>query len=349
MARPIPQPADAQACPANSSRKPLGAWPSDDGSCTFTLWAPLARNVQVVSSGDDRSVTLVPGDHGFHSGAIPGVEPGTRYMYRLDGKNERPDPASRYQPDGVFGPSEVVDVSDFAWTDRDWQGLELQDYIFYELHVGTYTASGTLDGIIDHLAELKSLGITAIELMPLAQFSGSRNWGYDGVFPFAVQNNYGGPRSLQRLVNACHAASLAVVLDVVYNHLGPEGNFLGEFAPYFTDRYRTPWGQAVNFDGAHSDHVVRYFMENALGWIRDFHIDALRLDAIHGIVDRSAQPFLAMLSSAVDELAQQTKRHVYLIAESDLNDSRFVTSQELGGYGLHGQWNDDFHHALHSL
>jgi len=349
MARPIPPPAYTPVRTANSSRQPLGAWPLDDGSCTFTLWGPFASNVEIILSGDNRSVLLSPQDHGFHSAAISGVEPGTRYMYRLDGKKQRPDPASRYQPDGVFGPSEVVQLSDFSWTDGDWHGLELQDYIFYELHVGTYTASGTLDGIIEHLSELKSLGITAIELMPLAQFSGTRNWGYDGVFPFAVQNNYGGPRALQRLVNACHTTGLAVVLDVVYNHLGPEGNFLGEFAPYFTDRYRTPWGQAVNFDGAHSDHVIRYFMENALGWLRDFHIDALRLDAIHGIVDRSAQPFLAMLSSAVDELAKQTGRHIHLIAESDLNDSRFVTSRELGGYGLHGQWNDDFHHALHCL
>jgi maltooligosyltrehalose trehalohydrolase len=217
------------------------------------------------------------------------------------------------------------------------------------LHVGTFTSAGTLEAIIDHLSYLNALGITAIELMPLAQFPGARNWGYDGVFPYAVQNTYGGPRALQRLVNACHRAGLAVALDVVYNHLGPEGNFLSDFGPYFTDRYKAPWGDALNFDGPASDDVIRFFVENAIGWLRDFHIDALRLDAIHGIFDRSAQPFLSLLGIAVDKFAEQTGRRVYLIAESDLNDARIVRPGDLGGYGLHAQWNDDFHHALHSL
>ena len=191
--------------------------------------------------------------------------------------------------------------------------------------------------------------MTALELMPVAQFPGSRNWGYDGVYPFAVQNSYGGPEGLRRLVDACHEHGLAVVLDVVYNHLGPEGNYLGDFGPYFTDQYRSPWGQAINFDGPESDEVVRFFTENALYWLRDFHIDALRLDAIHGIVDCNAQPFLRLLAQAVHEFAEQSGRKIYLIAESDLNDVRYIQPAESGGYGLDAQWSDDFHHAVHAL
>jgi len=215
--------------------------------------------------------------------------------------------------------------------------------------VGVYTSSGTFDALCERIAYLKALGVTAVEIMPVAQFSGTWNWGYDGVFPFAVQNSYGGPRGLQRFINACHCEGLAVVLDVVYNHLGPEGNFLGEFGPYFTDRYKTPWGQAVNFDGPQSDNVVRYFLENALYWLDQFHVDALRLDAIHGIFDRNARPFLSLLSAAVADLAHRSGRHVYLIAESDLNDPAYVRERKDGGYGLHAQWNDDFHHALHAI
>jgi maltooligosyltrehalose trehalohydrolase len=337
----------ATRIPSDDGR--LGAVRAPDGTCEFTVWAPRAGRVEVCIRGDNRKLELMPQTRGYHQGVMPGTEPDMRYVYQLDGSKERADPASRYQPEGVFGPSQVVELSDFAWSDHDWRGLELNNYILYELHVGAYTAAGTLDAITDNLADLKSLGVTAIELMPLAQFSGARNWGYDGVFPFAVQNSYGGPCGLRRFVNACHQEGLAVVLDVVYNHLGPEGNYLADFGPYFTDRYRTPWGQAMNFDGAHSDEVIRFFIENALSWLDDFHIDALRLDAIHGICDRSAQPFLALLSSAVDSLAERTKRHAYLIAESDLNDSRFVNARNAGGCGLHAQWNDDFHHSLHSL
>lgn len=341
--------ADLQTTPAMSNGLRLGATCRRDGACEFLVWAPNARRIDVRIPDDNGSLELDPLPHGYFHGAFAALKPGTRYVYRLDDVQERADPASRYQPDGVFGPSQVFDLSDFQWSDREWHGLELKDFIFYELHVGTYTSAGTLDALIDYISEWKTLGITAIELMPLAQFSGTRNWGYDGVFPFAVQNSYGGPRALQRFVNACHGHGLAVVLDVVYNHLGPEGNFLGDFGPYFTDRYRASWGEAVNFDGAQSDEVVRFFIENALSWLNDYHIDALRLDAIHGIFDRSAQPFLSLLSSAVDALAARTKRNIYLIAESDLNDSRFVTSRDRGGFGLHAQWNDDFHHALHSL
>jgi maltooligosyltrehalose trehalohydrolase len=337
-------PADQNPCESR-----LGAWQLEDGRSAFKVWAPNAKQVEVNICGHNRTLTLTPEPLGYHSGVFSEIDPNAVYMYRLNRDKERADPASRFQPEGVFGPSQVIRLSDYRWTDRLWRGLELKDFILYELHVGTYTSAGTLDAIAGQLPALKALGITAIELMPLAQFSGTRNWGYDGVFPFSVQNSYGGPRSLQRLVDACHGQGLAVVLDVVYNHIGPEGNFLADFGPYFTDRYQTPWGQAINFDGPHSDEVIRFFIENALMWLEDFHIDALRLDAIHGIFDRSAQPFLALLSSAVEELANRTGRKIYLIAESDLNDSRVVAPRDHGGYGLHAQWNDDFHHALHSL
>lgn len=344
------QPENSTAESASRARSShLGAVPGKNGDCEFTVWAPRANSVEVRLIEDGRIVQLAPEGRGYYAGRVSEAQPDARYVYKLNGEKERADPASRFQPEGVFGPTQIVNLKNTPWNDRHWRGLELKDYILYELHVGTYTQAGTLDAVVDHLAELKSLGITAIELMPVAQFSGTRNWGYDGVFPFAVQSSYGGPLALQRLVNSCHEIGLAVVLDVVYNHLGPEGNVLLDFGPYFTDRYRTPWGDAVNFDGPHSDDVVRYFLENAIGWLEDFHVDALRLDAIHGIFDRSAQPFLSLLSDATDEFAKRSKRHVYLIAETDLNDARFITSREAGGYGLHAQWNDDFHHSLHSL
>jgi len=328
----------------------LGATRTADGHCEFLVWAPAASGVEVRILGDvERIVRLIPESHGYHQGAVDSVEANALYTYRLDGDKERPDPASRFQPQGVHGPSQVADVSAFAWSDQAWQGLRLEDYVFYELHTGAYTSEGTFDAIVPHLANLKSLGITAIEVMPVSQFPGGRNWGYDGVFPFAVQNTYGGPEGLKRLVNACHGQGLAVVLDVVYNHLGPEGNYLADFGPYFTDRYHTPWGQAINFDGPQSDHVVRFFVENAICWLDEFHIDALRLDAVHGIIDRNAQPFLTLLSAVVDDFAQQSGRHVHLIAESDANDFRVVSPRSAGGHGIDAQWSDDFHHALHSL
>lgn len=327
----------------------LGAAVGLEGHCEFNVWAPHAENVSVRLVNQNQTVPLKPEGHGYYRALIPTVRAGDRYVYVLNQKQERADPASRYQPEDVFGPSQVVDLAAFQWHDSDWRGVELSDYLLYELHVGTYTKSGTFEAVIDHLPRLRDLGITAVELMPVAQFSGARNWGYDGVFPFAVQHSYGGPKGLNSLVDACHRHGLAVVLDVVYNHLGPEGNFLADFGPYFTERYQTPWGSAVNFDGEYSDEVVRFFVENALTWLEDYHIDALRLDAIHGIVDRNAQPFLALLSTAVENLARRSNRHVYLIAESDLNDARFVRTSEQGGYGLHAQWSDDFHHALHAL
>ncbi len=275
--------------------------------------------------------------------------PGARYLYVLDGERERPDPASRAQPDGVHGPSEVVDTGAFAWTDEGWRGLALRNMVIYELHVGAFTPEGTFDAIISRLERLRDLGVTAVELMPVASFPGSWNWGYDGVALFAPQWTYGGPAGLQRLVDACHGVGLAVVLDVVYNHLGPEGNYLAEFGPYFTDRYRTPWGPAINYDGDDSRDVRDFFIANTLYWIREYHIDGLRLDAVHGIFDASPVHILRELNDAVQHLARHLRRIVPVVAESDLNDRRVVDPVRKGGYGLAGQWNDDFHHCLHTL
>jgi maltooligosyltrehalose trehalohydrolase len=286
---------------------------------------------------------------GYHHVTAEGIHAGAKYLYRFADLRERPDPASRRQPDGVHGPSEAVDLSDFEWTDRDWKGLQLADSVFYELHVGTFTNEATFNALRATLAQLVTLGVTTIEIMPIAQFPGSRNWGYDGVYPFAVQNSYGTPRDLQLLVDAAHSQGLAVALDVVYNHLGPEGNYLAEYGPYFTEHYKTPWGAALNFDGPYSDDVRRFFIENALYWLENFHIDALRLDAIHGIFDASAFPFLAELSREVDAFAASTGRIISLVAESDLNDARVLRSRCQGGFGMPAQWSDDFHHSVHTL
>lgn len=327
----------------------LGALYLGAGRCQFRVWAPHVEGVEVhLVSPRERRVPLQQEERGYHAAVLDGVEPGSLYLYRLDTNVERPDPASRFQPEGVHGPSAVVDPA-FAWQDRQWRGVSLEEYIIYELHVGAFTREGTFDAVIPHLDALRDLGITAIELMPVAQFPGTRNWGYDGVYPFAVQHSYGGPQGLKRLVSACHQRGLAVVLDVVYNHLGPEGNYVADFGPYFSDRYRTPWGAAINFDGAWSDEVRRFFLENALTWVSEFHIDALRLDALHAILDMSARPFLQELATAVHEEAERIGRLAYLIAESDLNDTKLIHPPEFGGYGLDAQWNDDFHHALHAL
>jgi maltooligosyltrehalose trehalohydrolase len=327
----------------------LGAIHLGGGRCRFRLWAPLASEAAVhVVSGKARLLPMAKEGDGYHVLEAEDISPGDLYYYRLDGGRDLPDPASRHQPQGVHGPSEVV-ASGFPWEDGAWTGLALEEHVLYELHAGCFTPEGTLEAVIPHLDGLKRLGVTAIELMPVAQFPGSRNWGYDGVFPFAVQCTYGGPAALRKLVNACHRRGLAVCLDVVYNHLGPEGNHLAEYAPYFTDRYPTPWGRALNFDGPRSDEVRRYFIENALHWIADFHIDALRLDAVHAIYDFSASPFLAELAASVRRLAERLKRRVHLIAESDLNDARLVLPAAAGGHGLDAQWSDDFHHALHAL
>jgi maltooligosyltrehalose trehalohydrolase len=320
--------------------------------CRFEVWAPNAENVDIVLPGSrERRTAMSRKEGGYFTAVLNDVSAGTRYFYRLQYADatarDRPDPASRYQPEGVHEASEVV-PADFDWNDSGWCGLSLSRYVVYELHVGTFTAEGTFDALARHLGQLRHLGITAVELMPVAQFPGGRNWGYDGVYPFAVQSSYGGPHGLKRLVNACHREGLAVILDVVYNHLGPEGNYLRDFGPYFTDFYRTPWGEAINFDGPHSDEVRRFFIENALQWIDEFHVDALRLDAVHAILDFSAQPFLEQLSRTVHRKAEALNRRIHLIAESALNDARIVRPRELGGFELDAQWNDDFHHSLHT-
>ncbi|HJX02980.1 MAG TPA: malto-oligosyltrehalose trehalohydrolase [Dehalococcoidia bacterium] len=331
-----------------NSASSLGANYMGNGVCRFRVWAPRAREVAVhIKAPRERMLAMQREENGYFSLAAQGVEPGTPYQYRLDSAKERPDPASRSQPQGVHGPSQVIDLS-FNWEDQNWQGLPLQNYIIYELHTGTYTQEGTFSAIIPHLQELRDTGISAIELMPVAQFPGTRNWGYDGVSPFAVQDSYGGARGLQELVNACHKNGLAVVLDVVYNHLGPEGNYLRDFAYYFTDRYCTPWGEAVNFDGEYSDEVRRFFIENALYWITHFHIDVLRLDAIHAIMDNSPLPFVAELAEAVHDQSRELKRKVYVMAESHLNDARLIRSGNSDGWDVDAQWSDDFHHALHA-
>lgn len=327
----------------------LGANWNPAGSCRFLVWAPKAERVEVhVVHPGDRLLATEPIGGGYHALTADEVGPGTRYFYRLDGRAERPDPASRFQPDGVHGPSQVVDQR-FAWTDQCWVGLPLADYILYELHVGTFTEEGTFDAAIGRLDELVDLGVTAIEIMPVAQFPGARNWGYDGVYLFAVQASYGGPEGLKRLVDACHQRGLAVCLDAVYNHLGPEGNYLAEFGHYFTGRYRTPWGDALNFDGRWSDDVRRYFCENIAFWVREFHIDMLRLDAVHAIFDNSARQFLGEVADAAHLEGARLGRRVYVAAETTKNDTRYVLPAELGGYGHDALWNFDFHYAIHAL
>jgi maltooligosyltrehalose trehalohydrolase len=327
----------------------LGARYRGDGRCTFKVWAPRASSVEVgFTAPVARHVPLARGSRGYHTADVEAVRPGTRYRFRLDGGRTLPDPASRWQPDGVHGPSVVVDPR-FDWDDAGWAGVPARALILYELHVGTFTPDGTFDGVRHRLESLRALGVTAIELMPVAQFPGERNWGYDGVGLFAAQASYGGPVGLKRLVRACHRAGIAVILDVVYNHLGPEGNYLHAFGPYFTDAHPTPWGDAINFDGPGSEPVRRFFIENALYWIRECHVDGLRLDALHAIQDRSPRPFLEALVDAVDREERRAGRTIHLIGETVTNDGRLIDPRDLEGVGLDALWNDDFHHALHAV
>jgi maltooligosyltrehalose trehalohydrolase len=337
----------AASAPVQEAR--LGANPLADGRWQFLLWAPQSGSVSIRLSRSNRVIAMESLEHGYHRAIVDELAAGEHYLYRLEDGRELPDPASRFQPEGVHGPSGLVDTRAFQWSDAGWRGRALEGSVFYELHVGTYTREGTFEAVIAHLPRLVELGITTIEIMPVAQFPGARNWGYDGVYEYAPQNSYGGPDGLQRLVDAIHAHGLAAVLDVVYNHLGPEGNYLSAFAPYFTDRYQTPWGQAINFDGPGSNNVRRFFCENALYWLEDYHFDGLRLDAVHGIFDFSANHFLAELKSDVVQLSQRLGREMQLIAESDLNDSRLLRDRAQGGYGLDAQWTDDFHHSVHTL
>ena len=312
----------------------------------FAVWAPAHERVELVLGGDRHPMARA--SRGWWEAAGVEAKPGARYGYSLDGGEVRPDPRSQSQPDGVLGLSEVVDHSAFQWHDGRWRGLPLAGSVIYELHVGTFTPAGTFDAVIERLPHLVALGVDTVEVMPVAEFAGDRGWGYDGVDLFAPHHSYGGPAGLKRLVDACHSAGLAAVLDVVYNHLGPVGNFLAGYGPYFSDRHKTEWGPALNYDGAGSDEVRRYVIDNALMWIRDYHFDGLRLDAVHAIVDQTPLHVLEQLELEVEALAEELHRIVFVIAESDLNEPRLVRSREAGGYGLEAAWSDDWHHALHA-
>ncbi|MCA1993900.1 MAG: malto-oligosyltrehalose trehalohydrolase [Coleofasciculus sp. S288] len=328
----------------------IGANYIGDSRCEFTVWAPSHDEVAVqIVSPENRVIPMQKDEQGYFNVLAEGIEPGTLYFYKIAGETDRPDPASRHQPKDVHGPSEVVAHSTFNWSDTDWSGIPLEEMIIYELHVGTFTPEGTFEAIIPRLRELREFGVNAIEIMPVAQFPGDRNWGYDGAYTYAVQTSYGGPEGLKRFVDAAHREGLSVILDVVYNHFGPEGNYTSNFGPYFTEMYKTLWGMAINFDDKYCDGVRNYFIENALYWFQNYHIDALRLDAIHAIYDFGAKHVLREMAEKVDALCECTGKKFYLIAESDLDDVRVIREKDLGGYGMDAQWSDDFHHCLHTI
>jgi maltooligosyltrehalose trehalohydrolase len=315
----------------------------------FRVWAPNARSV-AVKIGDATYPMGEPSERGWWRVAVEEAGPGTDYGFVVDDDAQAwPDPRSAWQPNGVHGLSRVYDQASFSWSDEGWEPPPLERAVVYELHVGTFTPKGTFDSAIERLDYLVELGITHVELMPVGAFPGERGWGYDGAAMYAVYEGYGGPDGLKRLVDACHARGLAVLLDVVYNHFGPVGNYSGKYGPYLIDRHRTPWGGAVNFEDWGSDEVRRFFCDNALMWMRDYHIDGLRLDAVHEFFDRSAVHFLEQLSVEVEALSESVGRRFVLIAESDLNDPRVVKPREIGGYGMDAQWSDDFHHALFTV
>jgi maltooligosyltrehalose trehalohydrolase len=312
---------------------------------TFRVWAPDANAVSLVHGDEDRAMDQRAG--GWWQLGATDIRHGDDYAFRVDGGDPRPDPRSRWQPDGVHSASRVYDHNQYEWHDGGWRGVPLAGSLLYELHVGTFTEEGTLSAALTRLDHLVELGVDAVELLPLAAFDGPRGWGYDGVALYAVHEPYGGPDALKGFVDACHDRGIGVVLDVVYNHLGPSGNYLQEFGPYFTDRHTTPWGTAVNLDAPGSDEVRAWIIDNAVGWLRDFHLDGLRIDAIHELVDTRAFPLLEELGERVHELAAQVGKPLFLVAESDLNDPRTVTAAPLG-LGLDAQWSDDVHHALHA-
>jgi maltooligosyltrehalose trehalohydrolase len=327
----------------------FGARVLESGGTEFRVWAPRLEKIAVkICAKDPFTVRLESAGEGEFSSIVPAVPAGTDYAFVLDGGRERPDPVSRWQPHGVHGPSRVVDPAAHNWSDASWKGMPLKDLVIYELHTGAFTREGTFESVIPMLPYLKEVGITAVEIMPVAECPGARNWGYDGVDLYAPQHTYGGPAGLKKLIDACHAAGLAVVLDVVYNHLGPEGNYLNEYAPFFTAVYRTPWGEAINFDGPDSDGVRRFFIDNALYWLTEFHVDALRLDAVHGIFDFSARHIVEELTEAFHQQARLLGRAAWIIAESDLEDVRIINPKALGGYAVDAQWHDDLHHSLHA-
>lgn len=316
--------------------------------CSFAVWGPHLKQVSVhLTAPVDQTILLQQDKQGYWQGTLE-AEPGALYFYQIDGETERPDPASQSQPQGVHAASQVVDPN-FTWMDQSWQNIPLEEMVVYELHVGTFTPEGTFEAIIPRISELLELGVTAIEVMPVAQYPGERNWGYDGVYLYAPQSSYGGVNGLKNLVNACHEQGMAVLLDVIYNHFGPEGNYISCYGPYFTEKYKTPWGSAINFDDSYSYGSRHFFIQNALYWFREFHIDGLRLDATDNIFDQSAKHFLQELTEATAAFSEQQGRKFYLMAESDLNDTRWVRPASSGGFGLDVQWNDEFHHALHAL
>jgi maltooligosyltrehalose trehalohydrolase len=322
----------------------------NNGLCSFTLWAPLAEKVELhIISPQERLIPMEKRDHGYFSVETDHVLPGTNYFYRLNGEKDRPDPASHFQSEGVHGPSQVINHQAYRWKDDNWQGIELKDLIIYELHVGTFTPEGTLKAIIGRLDDLVDLGVNAIEIMPISQFPGSRNWGYDGVHPYSVQNSYGTPDDFRQLVDECHARGIAVILDMVYNHLGPEGNYVTEMGPYFINKYHTPWGAALNFDEHYCDPVRDFFAESAVFFLDNYHIDGLRLDAIHAVFDMGAVHFWQYVTEKIEQLSLIKGKRFFTIAESDLNDTKVIRSRETGGWGFDSQWMDDFHHSLHTL
>ena len=354
----------ATAPAATAPRRSCGAFPIEGGRVRWRVWAPNLTRVNLALVDADGRRQVVPmepdvalGGGGYFVADRAGVAEGQQYLFG-DGSNDggagdgppgRPDPCSLWQPDGVDGPSAVVFPERFAWTDAAWRGVARQDLVLYELHIGTFTPEGTFDAAIGRLDVLKELGVTAIEVMPVGQFPGGRNWGYDGVLPYAAQDTYGGPQGLHRLIDAAHAKGIAVVLDVVYNHLGPEHSYVREFGPYFTDKYKTPWGEALNYDDRGSDAVRQYVLDNVRMWLEEFHLDGLRLDAVHAIYDLGAKHLLQEVGEVASEVAERSGRLTHVIAESDLNDPRVVNPADRGGHGLDAQWADDFHHAVHAF
>ena len=328
----------------DSLKRNIGINYNEDYSASIRIWVPEAETVTLILN--EEQISLSKAEFGYWEAKLENMPVGSAYQFSINNEVIISDPASLCQPEGVHGISETYHLNTFKWNDVTWENPGLKSYIIYELHTGTFTEDGTFAGIIGMLDELLTLGITAIEVMPVAQFPGERNWGYDGVFPFAVQYSYGGAAGLQELVNACHEKGLAVILDVVYNHIGPEGNYFKQSGPYFTDKYHTPWGAAINFDDAWSDGVRNYFIENVLMWFRDFHIDALRLDAVHAIKDFGAKHLLQEIREQTDQLMEATGRKFHLIAESDLNDNKYINPLSKNGYGMNAQWIDEFHHAL---
>lgn len=313
---------------------------------TISVWSPFARDLQLVTGG--QSIPMVLGDNGYWYSPVS-LDHGVDYVFAVNGQGPFPDPRSPWQPYGISKPSRHYDHQGYVWSHVDWPSSELKDGLIYELHIGTFTPQGTYQAAQEKLDYLVELGVTHVELMPVAEYSGAWGWGYDGVQLFAPHHAYGSPDDLKAFVDACHGRGLAVLLDVVYNHLGPAGNYLQKFGPYFTHRYNTPWGDAVNLDDRYCDEVRRFFIDNALMWLRDYCFDGLRLDAVHAIFDQSASPFLKELASQVQQLERELERGLVLIAESDLNDPKVVLDHDHGGFGLRYQWSDDFHHAIHAL